>query len=72
MCNQPALSPSALSAWLEGDLNANVGAMVDLLNSGDLAIVSVGDLFTVVLAHEERTPRFGREVVPPTMAPALA
>jgi hypothetical protein len=69
MCNPPALSPSALSAWLATDLVANTAAMADLIGSGDLKVIAMQDLFSLERGHDERTARFGRHM--PMMASAF-
>lgn len=47
-------SSGDLALWLRGgDLEANVGALVDLVTSGDIRIVTVLDEFTVERGHTE-------------------
>jgi hypothetical protein len=71
MCKRPpALSRADLAAWLNSDLLANVDAMIDLIASGDIVIVSLLDEFTVAAGHDGPV-RFGREITLPMMAPAF-
>jgi hypothetical protein len=71
MCNR-ALSCDDLATWLRSDLLANADAMIDLIDSGDIKIVTMLDQFTVVRAHNESSARFGREIRLPMMASASA
>lgn len=65
-------SSSDLALWLySGDLEANAGALVDLVMSGDVKIVTVLDQFTVIRGHYEPEIRFGRPDFVPTMAPTF-
>ena len=73
MRNPPALSPAALALWLMTDVDANTAAMADLILSGDVKIVAMQDLFSLVRGHDKPTPRFGRpDDVKPAMTPTSA
>ena len=65
------MTADTLALWLAVETDDRVDAMVDLVESGDLLIVSDGNHFALVPGHTDMATRF--EIGPlPMMAPGVA
>ncbi len=64
------LDPAALGLWLRVDATEHTDAMVGLIQSGDLLVVSGNDAFGLVRAHANAVSRFEAGPLPPMPAGA--